>query len=472
MQSQQGIAQVPPQTPQQNRHISPMNPRGTPQPNQAPGSGVPPGYYTPVRGPAPKGSGPVPPPSKRLKPTPPGNHPGTASAAAQAAALGVGGDPGMTIDEEEDTSRGDMLDHLSPREIATTRYIQHHEWMEEVLGSVYSISRIKPVDLGLGLRGELESVTKGLLEPPVYPFPKPRIGETPEEKEEKDQKTILEQFRPRVEKKIQDIEDEIKRMEMLHRARLQKISKSGICKDAEKKLRSELGFMLSPEPAQSQTPDTEKPADPFLLQIQSADLSASTITKSIEEIVTEVEEAIGKKVVEKQMFHKWDLPVEEVVKMGGVVAEGNGNMDTIMGGEEAGTLNGSDQGENEGDEYVNLDLSAGIPESGDGGDNDAPLIVGGGFQHEEEMEGDGEMGVDTIMDDFMNVDSKPDTPSAEGKKEGEEQQGVGDEGFIFGSAPTAGEDKDGVVGLEDAGVGAEEIPGLELIEGEDAEVGL
>ena len=48
-----------------------------------------------------------------------------------------------------------------PREIAAQRYTQHHEWMEEVVGSAYPINRIKPVDLGLGLAGELEAITRG-----------------------------------------------------------------------------------------------------------------------------------------------------------------------------------------------------------------------------------------------------------------------------------------------------------------------
>lgn len=341
----------------------------------------------------------------------------------------------MTIDEEEDTSRGDMLDHLSPREIATTRYIQHHEWMEEVLGSVYAIARIKPVDLGLGLRGELESVTKGLLEPPVYPAQLEKGGGGKEE--EKDQKEVLELFRPRVEAKIAEMEAEIARMEMVHIARLEKIAKSGVAKEAERKLRQGMGFAQE-RPAS--TEETEETADPLVVEVQRVDTSAAS--KSVEEIIAEVEAAIGKKVVEKNMLLRWDLPVDEIVKMGGVVAEGNGAMDTVMGGEERQANGGEDVQADLGDEYVNLDLSAGMPESGIGGDGDAPLVAG--FQGETGQDVGGleaDLG-DTIMNDFMNVDSKPDTPVAveEGKKE---DGGAG------------GEEKEGAdgLGLEGAGVG-------------------
>lgn len=341
----------------------------------------------------------------------------------------------MTIEEEEDTSRGDMLDHLSPREIATTRYIQHHEWMEEVLGSVYSTSRIKPVDLGLGLRGELESVTKGLLEPPVYPT----LPTKPEDKDaskEKSQAEILAVFRPRVEAKIADMEAEVARMELLHKARLQKISRSGVAKEAERKLRVGMdGFQR----AAATTLDGEAPADPVLVEVQRADTAAAG--KTVDEIVAEVEAAIGKKVVEKKMLLRWELPVDEILEMGGVVAEGDGAVDILMDG---GLTNGNEHDEGAGlgeeDEYIDLGLSVDIPEIGD---DEVPLLAG--FQSGDlEVSGLGgvELG-DTIMDDFMNVDSKPDTPAeVEGeKKEGNEEgkdDGISGLGLMEGDETGAG----------------------------------
>lgn len=74
--------------------------------------------------------------------------------------------PGMPVldplDDEEDISRGDMFDHLTPRELSIGRYQQNHEWMEEILSSPYRMGQIMPADLGLGLKGELASLTEGI----------------------------------------------------------------------------------------------------------------------------------------------------------------------------------------------------------------------------------------------------------------------------------------------------------------------
>lgn len=65
-------------------------------------------------------------------------------------------------DDDEDNSRGDMFDQVTPRELALSRYQQNHEWMEEILSSAYRIDQISPPDLGLGFKGELASLTEGI----------------------------------------------------------------------------------------------------------------------------------------------------------------------------------------------------------------------------------------------------------------------------------------------------------------------
>lgn len=45
---------------------------------------------------------------------------------------------------QEDTEFGDYFDNLTPAEISKMRYKQHHEWMEEIYSSVYSLSQIVP----------------------------------------------------------------------------------------------------------------------------------------------------------------------------------------------------------------------------------------------------------------------------------------------------------------------------------------
>ena len=71
-----------------------------------------------------------------------------------------------SIEDEENIQWGDYLDHLTPREISTLRYKQHHEWFEEIFSSVYATSQILPEDLGLRFVEELEGLPRSTLETP------------------------------------------------------------------------------------------------------------------------------------------------------------------------------------------------------------------------------------------------------------------------------------------------------------------
>ncbi|KAI9662512.1 MAG: hypothetical protein M1821_008679 [Bathelium mastoideum] len=86
--------------------------------------------------------------------------------------------PGIdtSIEDEENTTTGDQFDHLTPQEISQMRYMQHHEWMEEIFSSPFAPSQIVPVDLGLGLVGELSTLTAGLTEAPMEDFGSPPKG--------------------------------------------------------------------------------------------------------------------------------------------------------------------------------------------------------------------------------------------------------------------------------------------------------
>ena len=75
--------------------------------------------------------------------------------------------PDEVIEEAESTG-ADALDFLTPRDIALSRYTQHHEWLEEILSSPFDTHRIIPSELGLGRKGELESLTKDFFDAPVY----------------------------------------------------------------------------------------------------------------------------------------------------------------------------------------------------------------------------------------------------------------------------------------------------------------
>ena len=241
-------------------------------------------------------------------------------------------DPPVTIDEEEDTSRGDMLDHLTPREISQARYIQHHEWMEEVLGSVYPISKIRPVDLGLGLRGELEGITKGLFEPPTFPptssIRRPTASKAPGEAGGMDNTeegegaadgdddvhmdpATLEEFTRRAEAKKKDLEEDMERMRLIHQQRLTKIKKTGVIKEAEGLLRANINFNMFGVVDPSAVVE-EGGHVPGGEERQVTPPTAAS-TKTDEEIVAMVEQALKKKIVPKDMVIRWDLETGKVI---------------------------------------------------------------------------------------------------------------------------------------------------------------
>lgn len=142
--------------------------------------------------------------------------------------------PFVAFDEEEDTSAGDMFDHMTPRELSMARYTRNHEWMEEVLGSAYRIGQIIPSDLGLGLQGELSSVTQGIFEASGVdahkkPPTKPVVGHLDAE--------LADQFRKRVADKILADQAEIAKMKAHHEKQMAKLKANSILTRSEKELR-------------------------------------------------------------------------------------------------------------------------------------------------------------------------------------------------------------------------------------------
>ncbi|KAJ6203197.1 hypothetical protein J3E72DRAFT_435764 [Bipolaris maydis] len=111
-------------------------------------------YYNPMQPGRPYAAHPPPAKRQRLPTQPPPRQP------APGAII-----PDNTLDEEENATQ-DAFDFLTPREISLSRYKQHHEWMEEIFSSPYAIGKIAPIDLGLGLMGELAPLTAGILDAP------------------------------------------------------------------------------------------------------------------------------------------------------------------------------------------------------------------------------------------------------------------------------------------------------------------
>ncbi|KAF9781487.1 hypothetical protein IL306_013207 [Fusarium sp. DS 682] len=204
--------------------------------------------------------------------------------------------PGMpqldaAFDDEEDVSRGDMFDHLTPREISMSRYQQNHEWMEEILSSPYRISQITPADLNLGFKGELASLTEGIFPAQgVEAFSsvpeKPYIGRLDPEK--------ADEFRKRVHNHIESTKAEIEKMQADHTAALAKFKENSILSTKEKELRNTV------EGTGTEIWRIEGKVDPH----DEDAAPRPTSTKTVEQIVSEVENATGKKVETKPMVSR------------------------------------------------------------------------------------------------------------------------------------------------------------------------
>ena len=161
-----------------------------------------------------------------------------------------------TYDEEEGTSGGDYMDFLTPRDISLHRYTQHHEWLEEILNSPYDTSQIIPGQLGLGRKGELESLTRDFFDAPVgatpkETFPKPK-GDSPVEDSVTPRVGRLEpgkaeDFTKRATEKIAEINAEMEKLKRQHARRMAKLNGGRAFKEAEQQLRVSTLEMINGE---------------------------------------------------------------------------------------------------------------------------------------------------------------------------------------------------------------------------------
>jgi hypothetical protein len=137
-------------------------------------------------------------------------------------------------DDDEDISRGDLFDQITPREISLARYKQNHDWLDEVLNSPYAISQILPVDLGLGLAGELSSLTDGIFDAPTGIVRKQGehnyVGKLDGDK--------AEEFRKRVQEHVAQNNAEVENMKARHAKKMAKFKKNSLVTLAEKELRN------------------------------------------------------------------------------------------------------------------------------------------------------------------------------------------------------------------------------------------
>ncbi|KAG6271290.1 hypothetical protein E4U48_003542 [Claviceps purpurea] len=212
-------------------------------------------------------------------------------AAAGTAANAPPGPPALDVafDDDEDVSRGDMFDHLTPREISLSRYQQNHEWMEEILSSAYRIGQIQPSDLNLGLKGELASLTEGIFTAQgVDVFTqapdKPYVGRL--------DAGLADEFRKRVEQHIESTQAEMKKMEEEHAELLASFKTSSALKVKEKEIRS---IPDPPAPEIFKTDDDMDTGDDEGNSGAGAEAAASS-KAAFDDILKDVEAVIGRRV--------------------------------------------------------------------------------------------------------------------------------------------------------------------------------
>jgi hypothetical protein len=164
------------------------------------------------------------------------------------------------LDEEENATQ-DSFDFMTPREISLSRYKQHHEWMEELFSSPHAVGKIMPIDLGLGLMGELAPLTKDILDAPAGDAPIDSAGETNFDYGKKVkgyhklEPAQLKDFEARVAAYEKDATAELAKMQVAHAKKIADLKRSRTYIKAERRLRD----------ASQSTPDsiTEDSTDPL-----------------------------------------------------------------------------------------------------------------------------------------------------------------------------------------------------------------
>jgi hypothetical protein len=188
-------------------------------------------------------------------------------------------------DDEEDTTRGDIFDHMTPREVSMSRYKQNHEWMEEIMSSPYSISQIMPVDLGLGLRGELGSLTDGIFEAPNG------LEHTQSEFTGRLDPVKADEFRKRTTDYIAKSNAELERMKAKHAKRMAKFKKGTLIAEAELQLKTAVN---DPEDTGTEYWRLEGRVED--MEDEDSAMTAKTHFK-VDDIVAKVEAYLGKHAV-------------------------------------------------------------------------------------------------------------------------------------------------------------------------------
>lgn len=280
--------------------------------------------------------------------------------------------------EDEDVSTGDLMDLLTPREVSKMRYQQHHEWMEEVFASPYSISQITPVSLGLGRKGELEALTAGIFDAPAAPAASVEPKHAPDASKLEPGKA--EEFADRVTKKVSEMTAEIEELKKQHARRMERFNRTSAFKDAEIRLRD-----AAAEPSDTGSEiwrlenRVETPEEDGTPQMNYNEEKAKY---KVDDVVRDLENTTGKKIVPEPKIscvQKGGLlekiePERKATDEGDVVMENADNQQV----DEYGNL---PQGALAGQSQVNTATPAGqTGVSQQGADLDVNMNLGGGGQ--------------------------------------------------------------------------------------------
>ena len=229
------------------------------------------------------GAGPS--PSKRPRHAPPVGPNTSVAAVTMAQAQDA------AINEEEDTSRGDFMDFLTPRDVSTMRYSQHHEWLEEVFSSPYTTGQIIPVQLGLGRKGELEALTKDFFDAPTTGTPTPKVGAVPvPPRVGRMEVGKAEDFTKKATEKVAEINAEMEKLKRQHARRMAKVKKGAVVREAEQSLRF-AALTLDNGDKWAFDEQTRSPTT------VSAAKSSGAQRGQVEDIVGKVERESGKRIV-------------------------------------------------------------------------------------------------------------------------------------------------------------------------------
>ncbi|KAI0125790.1 hypothetical protein BJ170DRAFT_447939 [Xylariales sp. AK1849] len=224
------------------------------------------------------------PPHPQTGGAPPHKRPRTTQAAHQVQPpIGSMAPADNAYDDDEDYSRGDMFDHLTPREISLHRYRQNHEWMEEILSSPYRMGQIGFASLGLGLKGELAGLTDGIFDAQgadalTNPPNKASATHLDEEK--------AAEFRKRVTERIDSTNAEIDKMKAEHEKKMARFKKNSLLTSAEKELRTAVDDVTPGALSLESRPEENEDGTPRW---------SAKHSKKVDDIVSQVEAQLGRR---------------------------------------------------------------------------------------------------------------------------------------------------------------------------------